>query len=131
MGSRRRLISLFTALSIAWTALWPLVSSAYLIASDEAVPLCHQAGMQVSPEMAPMEPMEPQGAPAPGHHKQAQQHCPLCVMAFLAAFSPPVSAPASPHLADGALATAYWAPLPAGIEVQLPQGRAPPSFLPS
>ena len=78
MGSYRRLIAAATALSIAWTALWPLVSAAHSMAADEAVPLCHQAGMQVAPDMAPMQ--------APGAPKQSKQHCPLCVMAFLAAF---------------------------------------------
>jgi len=123
MGSYRRLIAAATALSIAWTALWPLVSAAHSMAADEAVPLCHQAGMQVAPDMAPMQ--------APGAPKQSKQHCPLCVMAFLAAFSPPVAAPAPPQLGSGEAAITYWAHSPSGVEVQLPQSRAPPFSLPS
>ena len=117
MGSRRRLIALATALCVAWTSLWPLVSSAHLLVADESVPLCHQAGMQVAPGMAPMQP----GAP-----KEAKQHCPLCLMAFLAAFSLPVVASTPPQLDSGIASPVHWAPLPPGIEVQLPQSRAPP-----
>ena len=124
MKSRRRILAFFTALSIAWTALWPLVSQAHLLASGEDMPLCHQAGMQVSPDMAPMQ--------QPGETgKKNTQHCPLCVMAFLASFQPPAAAPEAPHLADGRADAKYWAPLPAGVEVQLPQSRAPPASLPS
>jgi len=124
MKSRRRILAFFTALSIAWTALWPLVSQAHLLVSGEDMPLCHQAGMQVSPDMAPMQ--QP-GEPA----KKNAQHCPLCVMAFLASFQPPAAAPAAPRALSGLAVTMYWAPLPAGVEVQLPQSRAPPASLPS
>lgn len=117
MRSRRHLIAVFTALSVAWTALWPLVSQAHLLGgSSEVMPLCHEeAGTQVAPDMAP---------------KEGKQHCPLCVMAFLAAFTPPVVAPSPPQLESGAAIATYWAPLPFGITVQLPPSRAPPSFLP-
>ena len=114
----RRLVALATALSVAWTALWPLVSSAHLMGANEPMPLCHQAGMQVSPDMpAPVDPAAP---------KETKQHCPLCVMAFLVAFQAPAMVPAPNELAGGVATDAYWAPLPAGIAVHLPPSRAPP-----
>jgi hypothetical protein len=118
--TRPRIVAALTALAIAWTALWPLVSSAWMVANDEAMPLCHQAGMQVTPDMAPAD------ADSPGPTKRSKQHCPLCVMAFLAAFSPPVVAPAPPHLHRDTAQGPYWATLRAGVEIQLPQSRAPP-----
>ena len=124
---RRRIITFAVALSVLWTALWPLVSSAYLAASDQSMPMCHQAGMQVSPDMPPME--MPAADRKPAGDSAPKQHCPLCLMAFLAAFSPPVIAPQPPRADAGAASNTYWAPLPSGIEVQLPQGRAPPSTL--
>ncbi|MEO5694411.1 MAG: DUF2946 family protein [Usitatibacter sp.] len=115
MKSRRHLIAIFTALSVGWTALWPLVSQAHLLGgSSEAMPFCHEeAGTQVAPDMAP---------------KEGKQHCPLCVMAFLAAFTPPVVPPSPTQLESVATLAAYWAPLPFGIAVRLPPSRAPPSF---
>jgi hypothetical protein len=115
----RRLIAACTSLAVLWTALWPLVSSAHLLGVDEPMPLCHQAGMQVSPDMAP--PVDP-AAP-----KESKQHCPLCVMAFLVAFQAPAMVPAPAELPGGLARDAYWAPLPAGIAVQLPPSRAPPA----
>lgn len=119
MKFRRRIVCLFTALAVAWTALWPLVSAARVMAGGEAVPLCHQAGMMVQPGEMPMQP----GAPG-----KAKQHCPLCVMAFLAAFEPPVVVPPRASLEHHAFVQAHCAPLPGGVEVQLPQGRAPPAL---
>ena len=119
MTRQRRFVSLITAIAVLWTALWPLVSSAHLLGTEEPMPLCHQAGMQVSPDMpAPVDPATP---------KETKQHCPLCVMAFLVAFQAPAKVPSPHHLADGVGLDAYWAPLPAGVEVQLPQSRAPPA----
>jgi hypothetical protein len=115
--STRRSIAVLLALAIAWTALWPLVSSLHLVAATEAMPLCHQAGMQVTPDMpAPVD-------PGTGERKQ---HCPLCIMAFLVAFMPPV-VPASPP--DGLVAAALAMPDSAprlAAEYSLPQSRAPP-----
>jgi hypothetical protein len=118
----RRLVALATALAVLWTALWPLVSSAHSLGAEEPMPLCHQAGMQVSPDIpAPADPRSP---------KEAKQHCPLCVMAFFVAFQAPplVAAPAPLERAGRVLA--YFAPAPDGIAVHLPQSRAPPAFLP-
>jgi hypothetical protein len=63
MAKRRRLIALLTTLAVAWTALWPLVSSARVLLGSEATPLCHQAGMQVDPGEMPA-----QGNSMPLHH---------------------------------------------------------------
>ena len=120
MRMPRRLVAITTALAVAWTALWPLVSSAKLIASGEAMPLCHQAGMQVDPSVSPEE----QGS----HPKQPKQHCPLCVMAFFAGKSMPVVALPPPQLAGIAASQPHCAALPSGIEVALPQSRAPPAL---
>jgi hypothetical protein len=114
----RRLVAIVTAITVAWTALWPLVSSARLLAADEEMMLCHQAGTQVDPAEAP----RPPGLPAEG-----KQHCPLCVMAFLAAFAEAPLAPAMARLARDATLDVYCAPLPAGIQVHLPPSRAPPA----
>lgn len=118
---RPRIVALATVIAVAWTALWPLVSSAWLVASNEAMPLCHQAGMQVTPDMAPPEVPE-----TPGHPAGAKQHCPLCIMAFLAAFEPPVVAPAPQHLDRDSAPGPYWATLRGSVEIQLPESRAPP-----
>ena len=121
MISHRRLVALATTAAIAWTALWPLVSSAPFLAVGDAVPLCHQAGMQVSPDQAPMDESQP-GAP----QQKGKQHCPLCIMVFLAAISPPVVTPTPPLFESVAQQGPYWAPPRHGVETQLPQGRAPP-----
>ena len=118
MKMPRRLVAATAALAVAWTALWPLVTSAERVVAGEAMPLCHQAGMQVEPGSVPMDP-----APGSGERKQ---HCPLCVMAFLAAFSPPV-VPASPPpaLAGATVAMPDSGPRLAA-DFSLPQSRAPP-----
>lgn len=117
---RRRLIAAFATLCVAWASLWPLVSAARIAAMDMPVPLCHQAGMQVPMDEAPQQPDGPIG--------EAKFHCPLCVMAFYGAFGPAVKlAPFVFFTASVSLDT-YWSPLPAGLEVQLPQGRAPPTL---
>ena len=117
MISRRRLVALATTVAIAWTALWPLVSSAWFSAGDGPMPLCHMAGMQVSPDQEP-DPSAPGEAP--------KQHCPLCIMVFLAAFTPPVVPPAAPVFENQAGLGHHSAPPPAGVETALPQSRAPP-----
>lgn len=121
MRMPRRLVAVTTALAVAWTALWPLVSSAKLIASGEAMPLCHQAGMQVDPSA----PTDESGSPPA---KFPKQHCPLCVMAFFAGTSMPVVAPPPPQVAGVAAAEPHCAALPSGVETHFPPSRAPPAL---
>jgi len=120
MRTPRRLVAATTALAVAWTALWPLVSSAQHVAAGEAMPLCHQAGMQVDPDVAPADP-----APAKG---EAKQHCPLCVMAFYTGTSAPVVAPTPPESPTDRAREPHCAPVPGGTQTSLPQSRAPPAL---
>jgi hypothetical protein len=120
MPKRRRLLSAFVALAVAWTALWPLVSAARAAAMDLVVPLCHQAGSQVAMGEMPDQPGAPQDEP--------KFHCPLCVMAFYGAFGPALDVPPLMFSTGSVTLDTYCSPHPAGLEVQLPQSRAPPAF---
>src|SRR3954463_423222 len=73
----RRATALATLLCVVWAALWPVVASAHALAFADAMPLCHQAGMQVGVD----EPTTDRTTQTP---KPGKQHCPLCIMAFLA-----------------------------------------------
>ncbi|HEX4943104.1 MAG TPA: DUF2946 family protein [Usitatibacteraceae bacterium] len=117
---RRRLIVVVTLLCVAWATLWPLVSAAHSLLSDTQVPLCHQAGQAVPIGIGQVP--DGDGAPSGG----AKVHCPLCIMAFFAAFEPPLEAPPALFFTTGVALQAHCAAVPAGIEVPLPQGRAPP-----
>ena len=120
MLKRRRLIAFFAALCVAWTALWPLVSAAHAAAMNDAPePLCHQAGSQVAMGEMPVKPGAPDG--------KAKLHCPLCVMAFYGAFGPELGPAARLFSCDCVTLEAYCPPHRAGLEVQLPQSRAPPA----
>lgn len=120
MRRLRRIVSLLAIFAVAWTALWPLVSSAHAAFSSEPVMLCHQAGMDVSPDEAPTQ------SSTPGSGKT---HCPLCIMAFYVAFvaTPPVP----PFLFSTVVVTADrdHEPLLSRFESRLPPSRAPPSLL--
>jgi hypothetical protein len=116
----RRLVAAIATLAVAWTALWPLVTSARLVASGEAMPLCHQAGMQVDPSVSPVG----QGP----HPKESKQHCPLCIMAFFAGTAIPVMAPTPPQLGGIPAREVHCAPMPSGIETPLPPSRGPPAL---
>jgi hypothetical protein len=120
MPKHRRLLSAFVALAVAWTALWPLVSAARAAAMGLAVPLCHQAGSQVAMDEMPVQPGAPEGEP--------KFHCPLCVMAFYGAFGPAMNVPPFTFSTGSVTLDTYCSPVPAGLEVQLPQSRAPPSY---
>jgi hypothetical protein len=120
MLRRRRIVAFLAALCVAWTALWPLVSAARAASMDLAVPLCHQAGSQVAMGEAPDQPGAPEG--------EAKFHCPLCVMAFYAAFGAAPQVPPSDFSTSGLALDTYCSPHPAGLEVQLPESRAPPAF---
>jgi hypothetical protein len=115
----RRPTALLAALAVLATALWPLVSSWAADLRHQAVPLCHQAGMQVAADSMPM-PASPDDKSAP------QSHCPLCVLVFFAAFAPTVAPP--PYVAI--VLAVVQEPVPAFSSprptVILPGSRAPP-----
>jgi hypothetical protein len=69
---------------------------------------------------APDQPTAPGGEP--------KFHCPLCVIAFYGAFGPAVKVAPSTFFITTVTRNTYCSPVPAGLEVQLPQGRAPPSI---
>jgi hypothetical protein len=121
MTSRRRFVSLLALLAVAWTALWPLVTSLEAKIAGEEMPLCHQAGMQVAPGEMPQQPE------APG--QKGKVHCPLCVMAFYGAFDAPVAEPEF-HLVGRAIALdASFATHAHRVAIHLPESRAPPVSL--
>jgi hypothetical protein len=122
MARHRRILAFAAALCVAWAALWPTVASAHAALSGERAPLCHQAGQMVEPGQAPVQ----EGAPG-----GAKVHCPLCIMAFYAAFDPPHVAAAANFFSIGVTRDAHCTPHPAGVEVHLPQPRAPPAILPA
>lgn len=119
MRMNRRLVALIALVGVGWAALWPVVAVAHAAAMDEAVPLCHQAGMMVAPgEM-------PDGPQAPGNER-GRTHCPLCIMAFYGVFHAPLAAPPFTFSTGFVNLQTYCAALPFGIEVRLPESRAPP-----
>ena len=123
MSTRRPILSAFVALAVAWAALWPLVSGVRAASMDSPVPLCHQAGSQVDMGEAPVQSDAPAGEP--------KFHCPLCVIAFYGAFGPALTVPPLTVWTASVAADIYSSPLRAGLEVQLPQSRAPPASLPA
>ena len=121
MGSRRQFIALLAILAVAWTALWPLVSSVEAKIAGEDMPLCHQAGMQVAPGDMPHR---PDGVPEKG-----KTHCPLCIMAFYASFAAPVAEPQFHFVGLVETRDAYFAPLRHRVASYIPESRAPPAPL--
>ena len=51
MKLRRRIACLAALFAVTWASLWPLVSTAHAWMADVTMPLCHQAGMQVAPDV--------------------------------------------------------------------------------
>jgi hypothetical protein len=121
MGSRRRFVSLLATLAVAWTALWPLVSSVEAKIAGEEMPLCHQAGMQVAPDAMPQR---QDGVPEKG-----KTHCPLCIMAFYASFEAPIVEPQFHVIGRAVTTDTYSAPLTHRVAAHLPESRAPPVCL--
>ena len=116
--SARRATALATLLCVVWTALWPAVASAHALASGDSMPLCHQAGMQVGADEPSTDDSK---SPQPG-----KQHCPLCIMAFLAmASAPAIAAPDRAAPVDLARHVRN-VPHPADLSARLPESRAPP-----
>ena len=119
METRRRATAFVAIISIAWTVLWPLVSSVEASITGEVVPLCHQAGMQVSPDEMPQGPEGPRG--------DGRTHCPLCIMAFHASFATPMAEPAFHFVGRSVSLETYDAPLTHRVAAHLPESRAPPA----
>jgi hypothetical protein len=120
----RRLVAIATALVVAWTALWPLVSSARALLAHQEVVLCHQAGSMVEMGEAPMPLASAPGAPAPASNDGT--HCPLCVMAFYGSAAQPIAVPPLQFSTLSVRVDVYSAPRPFNLQVPLPPSRAPP-----
>jgi hypothetical protein len=122
--ARRHVTAWIALLGVAWAALWPLVSAAHARAADESMPLCHMAGMMVAPEETPNAPSEPGD-----HHESTGTHCPLCIMAFYGAFHAAPEPPPFTFSTGFVTLETHCAPIPFGVEVALPQSRAPPAAI--
>ena len=83
--------------------------------ASEAVPLCHQAGMDVSPDQAPLQPGQ-----------RGKTHCPLCIMGFYVAFAAAPPAPTFTFSTVVETSDRHGAPLLSRFESPLPPSRAPP-----
>ena len=130
MTTHRRLAAIVALLGVAWAALWPLVSVAHAEAAGEGMPLCHMAGMMVAPDETPAPPVAPGEAPAPeDHHGGGGTHCPLCIMAFYGAFHAAPEPPPFTFSTGFATFDTHCAAMPFGLEVQLPDSRAPPTHV--
>jgi hypothetical protein len=105
-------------LAVAWTALWPLVSSAHALLAAETPMLCHQAGSLVAPDEAPVKPDAP---PAEG-----KVHCPLCIFAFFGAPVPALDLPREGFSMRVATVRIFEPPHPQDSQLSLPPSRAPP-----
>lgn len=122
MPIRTHIATLLTAFAVLWTALAPFTTA--LRESGAEMPLCHQAGMQVDAASSPL-PSPPGEAPA------RKTHCPLCIMVFFAAFGPQAVVPPFQVTLAAAMAPQRDTPAARRNLVALPQGRAPPAFLPA
>ena len=121
MRMSRRPVALLAILVVAWTALWPLVSSLHAASASEPMPLCHMAGMEVAPAIAPAEPA------APG--EEGRTHCPLCIMAFYVAFGMAPPAPAFVYFASVVQLDVHGTPRSVRFDAGIPLGQGPPSLL--
>jgi hypothetical protein len=120
----RRSVAIATALVVAWTALWPLVSAARAMLAHQEVRLCHQAGSMVGMGEMPMPMDAGRNDTAPG--KKDGTHCPLCIMAFYGSAAQPIALPPLQFSTFSARFDVYSAPLPSNLQVSLPPSRAPP-----
>jgi len=118
MHSRfRHIVAAIALAAIAWTALWPVVSSAAAALSAEGTPLCHQAGMEVGLGEAPQQPSQP---------GKAKIHCPLCIMALYVAFNATPSAPPFVYAGYVVARFAHDTAATHSFRSLLPPSRAPP-----
>jgi hypothetical protein len=114
--TRLRRTAALALLGMAWAALLPFTSAAQLVLADEPVPYCHQFSLVPDEGGAPDTPAKPPKGP-----------CPFCSSSVTAAPIQPLPVPCFEPIALGIEAPAYFAPVPAGIEVALPLARAPPA----
>ena len=120
--ARRRIFALITLLAVGWATLWPVVAAAHAAATGAAMPLCHQAGSMVMPDMPDMPDM-----PKAPQDDRGRTHCPLCIMAFFAALPPALHIPQSDYYTHAVARDRHCAPMPYGLEVRTPPGRGPPA----
>jgi len=122
----RRIVAWITLCGVGWATLWPVVAAGHAAATGAAMPLCHQAGSMVMPDM-PDTPGMPGEAPAPRQDDRGRTHCPLCIMAFFAALPPALHVPKADYYTCYVVRDRHCAPMPHGLEVRIPPGRAPPA----
>src|SRR5215472_6998145 len=131
MKLRRRIVAWIALLAVGWAALWPVVAAAHAAATGSGIPLCHQAGSMVTPDMPDMANMPPMPGmpemPAAPQDDRGRTHCPLCIMAFFAALPPALHVPHSDYYTHVVARDRHCAPMPYGLEVRIPPGRAPPA----
>ena len=111
---RLRRTALIALVGMAWAVLLPFTSAAHLLLSDEPVPYCHQLSVVIDDD---------EGAPT----KPPKGPCPFCSSSITAAPAQPLPVPCFEPIALGIEAPRYFAPVPIGIEVELPLARAPPA----
>jgi len=121
----RRIVALIALLAVGWATLWPVVAAAHAAATGAAMPLCHQAGSMVMPDMPDMPGMP--GMPSAPRDDRGRTHCPLCIMAFFAALPPALHIPQADYYTYAVVRDRHCAPMPYGLEVRIPPGRAPPA----
>ena len=115
----RRIVATLSLAAVLWVALWPLITSVHASVFGQAMPLCHQAGMQVGADEPAMDMQSRSRQPG-------KQHCPLCIMAFLA-MSPAPAVIAPDRIAPADLAREFHARIhPADLSTRLGESRAPP-----
>ncbi len=119
---RRRIVTWIALVAVGWVTLWPAVAEMHASMAGEAVPLCHQAGSMVMPDMPDMK-----GMPAAPQDDRGRTHCPLCIMAFFAALPPALHVPQADYYTHAVARDSHCAPMPYGLEVRIPPGRAPPA----
>ena len=112
---RRRLVALVAIFSIAFGALWPLVSAAKARSAEIPSFICTQSG-------AAQHPAEP-------GHAADDFHCPLCIASADGVVPVVVSAAPVPIAASLALYLPREAVAPLRLSSSPPPSRAPP-FLP-
>jgi hypothetical protein len=112
--SRRRLVALLAIFSIAFGALWPLVSAAKPRSYEIPSFICTQSGVAQHPA-------------APGHVAD-DFHCPLCIASADGVVPVVVASGPAPVAASLTLELAREAVAPARVSSSPPPSRAPPSL---